>query len=128
MMGKIMDENTIDLKQLLFLIKETKQSTANLILDEGCTITCTDQKPLVKMINYVMNYLERLTDRPLEISLDLMPEAYALNFLAYSTQDEFQALSTHVEETLSDFQATLQLIHEKGRYLQIRFLFKRETS
>jgi hypothetical protein len=45
----------VDLKSLLFMIKENKNIEANLILDEGCLLETEDVKPLVKVINYLLN-------------------------------------------------------------------------
>ena len=120
-----MDKNSIDLKQLLFLIKENKKSTANLILDEGCTLKVADQKPLIKVINYLMNYLEQFTEHPLEISLDLFPDECSLTLLAYSAQNDFPPLSEHLSEALQEYQAVLDFTHETDRYVQIRIRFKK---
>ena len=55
-----MTENTVDLKRLIYMIKDTKNLNANLILDDGCVFDTADPKPLVKVINYIINYLEIL--------------------------------------------------------------------
>ena len=51
-----MSENRVDLKQLIMLIKDNKNFEANLILDEGCILMTEDPKPLVKVVNYIINY------------------------------------------------------------------------
>jgi hypothetical protein len=72
-----------------------------------------------------MNYLEQLTEHPLEISLDLLPEEYSLTILAYSDKNELPALSDNLSDALQEYQATLELSHEAGRYVQIRIRFKK---
>ena len=120
-----METQTVNLKELLLFIKENKNISANLILDEGCSITVADRKPLIKVINYVMNYLEQFTEQPLEISLDLFPDECSLTFLAYSAQEELPALSEQLAGALQDYRATLDLSHEPGRFVQIRIHFQK---
>ena len=55
----------IDLKRLIQLIYDSKDIQANLNLDEGCILKYDDQNTLVKVINYFLNFLIRLTDQPL---------------------------------------------------------------
>ena len=52
-----MAANQYDLKQLIYLIKDNKDFDANLILDEGCRIETEDPKPLIKPLNYIINYI-----------------------------------------------------------------------
>ena len=120
-----MEKNQIDLKQLLFMIKENKKMEANLILDEGCTIKAQDSKPLVKIINYIINYFEQFIEQALEISLDLYPDNCALIFLGYTKQNEFPPLSGQLQDALKDYHATLKTTHKQDRYYQIRILFSR---
>ena len=54
-----MAEQRIDLKQLLHLIHDNKEFDVNFILDEGCVILADDPKPLIKVLNYLINYLLR---------------------------------------------------------------------
>jgi hypothetical protein len=120
-----MEKNQIDLKQLLFMIKENKKMDANLILDEGCTLNVPDSKPLIKILNYIINYFEQFIEQALEISLDLYPDNCALTFLGYTKLTEFPPLSSQLDEALKDYNAVLKTSHEQDRYYQIRILFSR---
>jgi len=120
-----MEVNSFDLKQLIYLIKENKDFDANLILDEGCIIATEDVKPLVKIINYCINYLGQLTDRSLEISLDLRDKDYLLSLMAYTEKNELPDISVQVDESLQLFKATKNLIHETGKYVQIKLSFEK---
>jgi hypothetical protein len=120
-----MTENTVDLKRLIHMIKDTKNVEANLILDEGCVLETTDAKPLVKVINYIINYLNQLAKRPLEISLDLRSADYLLSLMVYTDQQELPAVSDQLSSALKDYRATLDKIHEKGKYLQFKISFAR---
>ncbi len=118
-----MSENRVDLKQLIMLIKDNKNFEANLILDEGCILMTEDPKPLVKVINYIINYLGQLSDQALEISLDLRTNDHLLSFMVYTDQTELPAVSSEIDNVLKTYKATLEKIHETGKYIQLKVSF-----
>jgi len=120
-----MTEKTIDLKQFLLLICDQKDSNVNLNLDEGCTFEADDPRPLIKVLNYLINYMEQLTDRPVEISLDLQPTSFRLTFLAYTSATTISDVSPNLADTLSDYRATYKSEHNQGNYLQLTVLFQK---
>jgi hypothetical protein len=120
-----MSDNRVDLKRLILLIKENKDFEANLILDEGCVLETADPKPLVKVINYFINYLNQISDQPLEISLDLRSNDSLLSFMVYTDNADLPAVSTEVQDVLKNYKATLEQIHEKGKYIQFKLSFSR---
>ena len=120
-----MAEQMIDLKQLLLLIHKNKDFNANFILDEGCIIKSEDPKPLVKVLNYLINYLSPLTQAPLEISVDLRGQDVLLSMMAYTDKSDPESLSDQVAETLNDYNAKIETIHESGKYLQFKISFAR---
>lgn len=107
------------------MIKDNKDFEANLILDEGCVLESVDPTPLIKVMNYAINYLNQLSDNPLEISLDLRSGDYLLSFLAYSDKTEIPALSADVNEALKAYNASIESIHEAGKLVQLKVSFKR---
>jgi hypothetical protein len=118
-----MTENSIDLKRLIYMIKDTKNFNANLILDDGCVFEAADPKPLIKVINYIINYLNQVAKQPLEISLDLRMSDFLLSLLVYTDQLDLPPLSDQLAGALKDYKATLDKIHEKGKYLQFKISF-----
>jgi hypothetical protein len=118
-----MSENRVDLKQLIMLIKENKNFDANLILDEGCVLMTEDPKPLVKVINYLINYLGQLSDQALEISLDLRSSDNLLSFMVYTDKTDLPSVSAEVDEALKSYKAKLEQIHETGKYVQFKVSF-----
>ena len=52
-----MQKESVDLRNLIMMIKEQKQMEANLALEFDCVIETEDIKPLVKAINYCINYV-----------------------------------------------------------------------
>jgi hypothetical protein len=119
-------DQRVDLKQLLLLIKDSKNIRANLCLDEGCVLNTDDPKPLVKVINYFINYLSPLSAQPLEISLDLSDKNMLLTMLAYSAEAAIPEPSPKIPEALIPYNARHELIHEPGRFVQIKINFSRE--
>jgi hypothetical protein len=115
---KQMSGPLLDLKNLIILIKQEKDLEANLILDEGCQLTVSDPKPLIKILNYVINYLNQVSDKALEIGLDLRDQEYLLNMMAFSTIDELPPVSDNLKEALQEFNAAYEVKHEKGSYIQ----------
>ena len=120
-----MAEQRIDLKQLLHLIHDNKEFDVNFILDEGCVIYAEDPKPLIKVLNYLINYLTPLTTQPLEISLDLRGGDILLSMMAYSDKSDQPAINEQVINTMKDYNGALDQVHEAGKYLQFKLTFSK---
>jgi hypothetical protein len=120
-----MNQNTIDLKQMLFLIHDQKDIEANFILDEGCTIESENPKPLIKVLNYLFNFMAQFTEQPMEISLDLMSDSYRLTFLSFCDLQEEPAISDQLADALNDYNAEFSMTNHAGQYLQLVITFKR---
>ena len=120
-----MNQNSIDLKQLLYLIREQKDTEINLNLDEGCVLETEDPKPLVKVLNYLINYLAQLNNQSIEISLDLLPEHYRLSLLAYTVAESLPEISSQLNEALQPYRASLKTDHRSGSYIQLTILFEK---
>jgi len=118
-----MSENRVDLKQLIMLIKENKNFEANLILDEGCILMTEDPKSLVKVINYMINYLGQLSEQALEISLDLRSNDKLLSLMVYTDKTDLPEVSAEISDVLKTYKATLEKIHETGKYVQFKVSF-----
>lgn len=120
-----MNQNSLDLKQLLYLIHEQKDTAINLNLDEGCILETENPKPLVKVLNYLINYLDQITDTDIEISLDLLPENFRLSLLAYTQIDTLPPISDQIDGALSAFKASYKIEHNAGSYAQLTLLFNK---
>jgi len=115
-----------NLKTLLIMIKDNKDFDANLILDEGCILNTDDQTSLIKVLNYLINYLKQLTDKPLEIGLDLRSADYLLSMMAFTDRNEFPEMSDSIEEALKPYKATHEIINQPGKYIQSKITFKKD--
>jgi hypothetical protein len=118
-----MPENRVDLKRLILLIKENKDFEANLILDEGCVLQTSDPKPLVKVLNYFINYLNQISAQPLEISLDLRTHDNLLSFMVYTDTQELPDISAEIDDVLKSYKGSMEKVHEKGKYVQFKLSF-----
>jgi hypothetical protein len=117
--------NPIDLKRLIQIIYDQKDIKAELILDEGCVIEADDQAPLVKVINYFLNYLHQVSEQPIQIGLDLMGDQILLSFISYTSADLTPEISSNVADALSPYNAKFETEHKKGSYVQIKIHFKK---
>jgi hypothetical protein len=117
---------SINLKQLLLLIYDSKDMNANLNLDEGCLITAEEQTTLVKALNYCINYLSQLTERHLEIGLELRGDVFALTLMAITAKEEMPAISENIAAALKMYKADIVTKIEPSKYFQIVITFKKE--
>jgi len=117
--------NYVDLKKLILFIYDSKDINANLNLDSGCTVETDDQKPLVKVINYILNFLQQITDMPLEIGLELHSKESVLNLLAYTEKTDIPEPSPNIAEALKQYGAAYETQPKPGKYFQFTIRFKK---
>ncbi len=79
----------LDLRDLMKKIQEQKQMNANLSLEFDCVIETEDPTPLIKVINYIINYLAPLTDKPLEISVNAQMSGVLFSFQYLQNKHHF---------------------------------------
>lgn len=115
---------SIDLRDLLLKIKEQKQMNANLTLEFDCIIDAEDVTPLVKVINYCINYISELTDQQQEISLNAGMSGITIGFTAFSSKTDLPEINPQVREALVPFDAELEQRGESGKYTQLLIKFR----
>lgn len=113
----------IDLRKLMLMIQEQKQMKANMALEFDCELDSEDPTPLIKVINYIINYLSQLSDNALEISLNPYREGYMMSFALFTDIMELPAMSDQLEDALQIYNATMQVKHDQGKYVQIIITF-----
>lgn len=119
------DAQRIDLKALIKFIVDQKELKANLILDEGCFLYAEDPKPLIKVLNYFLNYLKQISDHSIQVGLDLMHDHYLISLLGYTQAEELPPVSKSVDEVLSSYAARYELQQQKGSFVQIKIYFRK---
>jgi hypothetical protein len=119
----------IDLKQIFYLINENKDTPLNLNLDEGCTLQTEEPQPLIKVLNYCINYLDQLTEHPVDVGLELRGQEYVITMMALTDHSDLPDFSeNNIEDALKVYNAKHERLHETGRYVQIKILFDRSAS
>ncbi len=113
----------MDLRDLMMMIQEKKGMKANMSLEFDCQVATDDPASLVKVINYIINYLTPITDRDIEISLNAHRDGSMLSFAAFTEELTLPALSDQLEDALKAYNATISTTHKEGQYLQIIITF-----
>lgn len=120
----IMGTEIYDLRDLMMMIKEKKDLDANLTLEFDCRIEVEDIKPIVKVINYAINYISELTEQTMQISLNASVSGLKLAYTASTTQTVFPEINPQVLETLKQIDATIELDGEPGKFVQLIIIFE----
>lgn len=118
-----MPVHTIDMRDLLLAIHTQKDVDADVCLDFGCQVETEDPRPLIKSINYVINYLNQLTDGQLQVGLNLQTEDFRVSYLALTEAVNIPPLSEKLAEALQEFDADVEFVHEPGKYVQVLLVF-----
>lgn len=118
-----MEKEVVDLRDLIMMIKEKKEMDANLSLEFDCRIEVEDYKPLVKVINYAINYVSQLSSDTIQISLNAGIKGHMLVVTASTTETEFPPLNEQVPEALAAYNATIKQGGDPGKYVQILLNF-----
>ena len=120
-----MEKEIVDLRDLILMINEQKKMNANLALEFDCIIETDDVKPLVKVINYAINYINQLTDQPQQISLNSSMSVITIGFTAFTALSDFPAINPQVNEALVPYNAILEQKGERGKYIQLLINFRK---
>lgn len=121
-----MKKERFDLRDIILIIKKQKQIDAELSLEFDCYIETDDIKPLVKVINYAINYIRKLSDQSLYISLNAGMRGFTISLTAHTASQEFPAISPKVNEALRSYDAVLEQKSEPGKFVQLTIIFKKE--
>jgi hypothetical protein len=120
-----MAAEVIDLRDLMMKVKEMKKMNANLALEFDCVIEVEDINPLVKVINYAINYISQLSEQELQISLNQSLSGITLGFTVFTETTELPAINEQVTEALKQYQASIELKNEPGKYAQLLISFEK---
>jgi hypothetical protein len=120
-----MEKEIVDLRDLILMIKEQKQVNANLALEFDCVIETDDVKPLVKVINYAINYINQLTDQPQQISLNASMSKITIGFTTFTELSDLPAINPQVNEALVSYDAKLEQKGEPGKFTQLLINFSK---
>lgn len=113
----------VDLRNLMMTIQEKKQMNANLELEFDCVIEVEDITPLVKVINYAINYITQLSEEQMQISVNATLSSITLGFTSFTASETFPAINPQVQEMLEQYSASMELKSEVGKYAQLLIVF-----
>jgi len=113
----------VDLRDLMMTIQEKKQMNANLSLEFDCVIQVEDVTPLVKVINYAINYIAQLSDQQMQISVNATLSNITLGFTTFTTKETFPPINPQAQDMLKQFSASMDLKAEVGKYAQLLIIF-----
>jgi len=113
----------VDLRDLMMTIQEKKQMNANLSLEFDCVIQVEDVTPLVKVINYAINYIAQLSDQQMQISVNATLSNITLGFTTFTTKETFPPINPQAQDMLKQFSAAMDLKAEVGKYAQLLIIF-----
>ncbi|MCK5453807.1 MAG: hypothetical protein KAJ16_05570 [Calditrichia bacterium] len=123
-----MEKETIDLRNLMLMIKEKKEIECTLALEFDCKIEVENIESLIKVINYAINYISQLANQPMQISLYAGYSEHTLVFTAFTVATEFPPISENVSVALVPYNATISFDGEAGKFAQIKLAFQKEQA
>ena len=118
-----MSDSTIDLRNLLDFIVKNKDVETRVNLDADCKVKAEDPKPLIKIINYLINYLKQITDNAINISLTKQSEGCLLCLIVSTNQKKLPPLSENLKKALKSFNAAIRIVFEEEKYVQLLICF-----
>ena len=114
-----MTESSIDLGNLLNYILDQKKVETTLSVGQECKVNSEDPKPLVKIINYLINYLKQITKESINVSLNSQSSGCLLCFIVSTDLKQLPPLSDNLNEALKPYFAAMRVVFEKEKYAQI---------
>jgi hypothetical protein len=73
----------------------------------------------VKIINYLINYLNQITDDTINVSLKTQSNGCLLCFIVSTNHEQLPPLSDNLDEALKPYNAAMRVVFEEGKYAQI---------
>jgi hypothetical protein len=113
----------IEIGNLLKYITEKKDIKSNLNIDQTCTIDAGDPKPLIKIFNYLINYLNQINEGVIDISLKEQSEGCLLCLIISTSSNQLPPMSDKLQNALEIYNAAMRIVFEEGKYAQILINF-----
>jgi hypothetical protein len=121
-----MAESSIDLENLLKFVVENKNIKAELKTDKACAVPANDPKPLIKVFNYILNYLKSNSKDIIDINLKGQSRGCLLCFIISTDAKELAPISDKLQDVLRNYNATMRVVFESGMYVQVLIYFCRD--
>jgi hypothetical protein len=114
----------VDLKQLILLIAEKKDVDADYSLDQGCVLPNADQATMIKIINYLYNYVGQHTKTTFPVALELKATQYVLTIVVYSESEVANlSINPQVVEAIISQNGQVKIIIDNPKLFRIVISF-----
>ena len=70
----------------------------------------------------------QLTNTQLQVGLNLQSENFRISFLALSDSETISPFSDKLAEAMEIYNATVEFVHEAGKYIQIVLVFQQKSQ
>lgn len=114
---------SINLRELILLIKQNKDFDSHLCLDLGCSIEADDAKPLIKAVNYIINYLKEAGPGEIQIDLDSHHSKHQLVFIVHTGKQTLPTPSDQLRPIMTAYNGTIEWIFEPEKYTKCQLTF-----
>lgn len=114
---------SVDLRELILLIKQNKDFDSHLCLDIGCKIESDDVKPLIRAINYIINYLKESGRGEIQIDLDSHHSKHQLVFIVHTEETNLPDPSERLNSILKTYNSTFEWVFDPGKYVKCQLTF-----
>ena len=113
-----MTVSPIEIGNLLKFITENKDIKSHLSIDHNCRVNAQDPKPLIKILNYLINYLNQISEGMIDISLREQSQGCLLCLIISTNVNQLPPISEKLEEALKPYNGAMRVVFEEGKYAQ----------
>jgi hypothetical protein len=113
----------INLREIILLIKQNKDFNSHLCLDLGCSIEGEDAKPLIKAVNYIINYMKEVGEGEIQIDLDSHHSKHQLVFIVHTEKQTLPTPNDHLQSIMNLYNGTIEWIFEPEKYAKCQLTF-----
>lgn len=113
----------INLRELILLIKQNKIFDSHLCLDHGCSIEGDDAKPLIKVVNYIINYMKEAGPGEIQIDLDSHHSKHQLVFIVHTDKRILPTPNDQLQPILKTYKGKIEWIFEPAKYAKCQLIF-----
>lgn len=117
----------LDLRDVIKMIEEAKPDLKlGLSLEFDCFVEAEDPKPLIKVLNYLLNFIKQSSDETIQISLNAGMDGIILNLIASTTISEKPEMNAQIPDVLNDYAATIQYDFKAGEFMMFLITFAKD--
>ena len=117
----------LDLRDTIKMIEEAKPDMKlGLSLEFDCFVEAEDPKPLIKVLNYLINFTNQYTDETIQISLNVSMDSIILNIVAQTNVAEKPEINTQIPDVLNDYAGKIQYDFKPNEFIMMLITFAKD--